>query len=68
MSFGLRRTVSRMQLVQIGEVRPKTIQELFYELADRQQYEIARLKRSALERVERKRKLERKARCRKQEP
>lgn len=54
-----------MQLVQIGEVRSKTIQELFYELADRQQFEIEQLKRDALERAVRKRRLVRKVHCRK---
>jgi len=59
------RRVSNMQLVQIGEVRSKTIQELFYELADRQQFEIEQLKRDALERAVRKRRLVRKVHCRK---
>jgi hypothetical protein len=44
-----------MQLVQIGETRGKTIMDLIQELAARQQTEIEQLKRSALERENRRR-------------
>ncbi len=36
-----------MQLIQIGEVRPKTVLDMIHEIADRQFAEIERLKAAA---------------------
>lgn len=40
-----------MQLIQIGEVRQKTVLEMIHEIADRQFAEIERLKSAAQKRV-----------------
>ncbi len=44
-----------MELVQIGVAPQKTVLQLINELAERQSYEIAQLKRSAYDRAERRR-------------
>jgi len=40
-----------MQLIQIGEVRQKTVLEMIQEMADRQFAEIQKLKQSSLQRA-----------------
>jgi hypothetical protein len=57
------RTIQPMQLIQIGEVRQKTVLDMIQEMSDRQAAEIEQLKVSALKRAASKREVRSRPRC-----
>ena len=57
------RTIQPMQLIQIGEVRQKTVLDMIQEMSARQAAEIEQLKISALKRAGNRRELRSRQRC-----